>query len=182
MIQYDPSNPVLRKFLLTTLVGLTLFLCMFPAWPMYLKIGAWQVLVALSTSLLGITLVWMVLFVLVWCVGGYFWIFPNMNDEYLGLVDSFKPLYSFEWRKDDKLMLLSRFLAIAMIGMSSYQLAQTHELKDVRDFVETAYLDVVEWGVDKLTKGPDVKMLPRWDDIEKETREVGGADYLEEEL
>jgi translocation protein SEC62 len=180
MILYEDSNPLMRKMLLASLLAVTLFLCMFPAWPLYLKIGAWHVLVALSSSLLGITIVRMILFVLVWCIGADFWIFPNMNDEYLGLVDSFKPFYSFEWRKDEKLMLLSRFLAIGMIASGSYMLAQTHELKDVREFLETAYLDVVEWGVDKLTKTPDVKMLPKWEDIEKETRDLGSAshDYL----
>jgi translocation protein SEC62 len=187
MVVYEDSDPTMRRVLLGIIVTVTLFLCMFPAWPMYLKIGAWHVLVAFSTSLLALTVVRMIAFVLVWCVGADFWIFPNMNDEYLGLVDSFKPLYSFEWRKDEKLMLICRFASILMLAGTSYQLAQTHELKDVTDFVQTAYLDVVEWGVDKLTKTPDVKMLPSWEQIEKETRGVdtgksaAHGDYLEEQ-
>ena len=30
----------------------------------------------------------------------YFWVFPNLNDEKCGFLDSFKPFYSLESKQD----------------------------------------------------------------------------------
>lgn len=172
MVIYEP-DPTFKYVMLGAVVTLTLLLCMFPAWPTYLKISAVHVLVAFCYLLLAITVVRLILFVIVWCFGGDFWLFPNMNDEYLGLVDSFKPLYSFEWRKDEKLMLLSRFISILMIAGAMYQLSLTHSLQDVQEFLYLGYTDVVEWGVDRLTKGPEAgRALPSVEQILKETADV----------
>ena len=122
MVTYE-ADPTLKYVLLGGIVLVVLLLCMFPAWPMYLKIAAWHVLVAFSTALIALTIVRLILFVIVWCFGADFWIFPNMNDEYLGIVDSFKPAYSFEWRKDEKLMLTMRFVSIIMIAAARSELA-----------------------------------------------------------
>ena len=40
----------------------------------------------------------------VWILGFDFWFLPNLFDESLGFVDSFKPVYSFEKSKDGRLM------------------------------------------------------------------------------
>jgi hypothetical protein len=63
---------------------------------MYRKLGAWQVLVALSTSQMMIMVVRMTVYVLIWCVCDL-WIL--LKDEYLGILDSFKPFNAFEWTK-----------------------------------------------------------------------------------
>jgi hypothetical protein len=70
-----------------------------------------------------------------------------------------------------------------MIGLSCYQLSQTHSLSDVAEFVGGTYLDVVEWGVDKITKGPDgTKLLPSWEQIQNETQDAFEQDFLSNEL
>ena len=172
MIKYQEDGS-LRHFLLGLVIVLTICMFMFPAWPLMLKIAAVHVLVALSTSLLALSVVRLILFVIVWCFGADFWLFPNLNDEYLGIIDSFKPVYSFEWRKDELLMKICRFTSLVIIALACYQLSLTHTLADVGDFVSTAYLDVVEWSVDKLTKAPEPnKSLPSWEQIQKDTADV----------
>ena len=45
-----------------------------------------------------------ILFVLIWSVSMgkvYFWLFPNLNED-LGVIESFKPLYSLKKRKVKK--------------------------------------------------------------------------------
>jgi translocation protein SEC62 len=164
------GNTWFNKVLLGIVLVLTLGLFMFPAWPMYLKVAAVHFMVTLSSTLLFITILRLILYVIVWTIGADFWLFPNMNDEYLGIIDSFKPFYSFEWRKDEKFMLLLRWIGIVVIALACYQLSQTHTLQDVSDFVTTAYLDAVEWSVDKITKGPNAgRALPSWEQIQKET-------------
>ena len=158
-----------RYYMLAAVVVFVLFLCMFPAWPMYLKIAGIHVLHSFVTFIIILSIVRLILFVLVWCFGADFWIFPNMNDEYLGIVESFQPAYSFEWRNDTKLMVGIRLTSMVMIGVSMYQLSLNYTIQDVGDFVTGAYLDAVEWTVDKVTKTDKARALPSVEQILQET-------------
>ena len=168
MVVYENENQY-KHLMLGAVIIFVLFLCMFPAWPMYLKVAGVHVVTSLATALIILSVVRLIFFVIVWCFGADFWIFPNMNDEYLGIVDSFKPAYSFEWRNDTKLMMGIRLASLAMIAVSLYQLSLTHTLADVGDFVKTAYLDSAEWMVDKITKAGPHKALPSMEKILEET-------------
>merc|ERR1719352_553251 len=113
----------------------------------------------------------MIIYALFWIVGFEFWIFPNINDEYCGFLDSFQPLYTFEKRKDDALMLLVRFGSLAITAVAVQQIAETHSLSDVQDLVMSSYVDVLDWGVEKLTMlpGSDKQALPSVDQLQKES-------------
>jgi len=158
-----------RYYMLGAIVVFVLFLCMFPAWPMYLKVAGIHVLHSFVTFIILLSIVRLILFVCVWCFGADFWIFPNMNDEYLGIVESFQPAYSFEWRNDTKLMLTIRLSSLVMIAVSMYQLSLNYSIQDVGDFIGGAYLDAVEWTVDKVTKTDKARALPSVEQILQET-------------
>merc|ERR1719352_564221 len=113
----------------------------------------------------------MIIYALFWIVGFEFWIFPNINDEYCGFLDSFQPLYTFEKRKDDPLMLFVRFGSLAITAVAVQQIAETHSLADVQDLITTSYADVLGWGVEKLTALPEPeekKALPNLKDLQAE--------------
>jgi translocation protein SEC62 len=168
MIAYE-GDPRFRYFLLGALVLVVLFLCMFPAWPMYLKVAGIHVMYILGFAYIILSIVRLVVFVIGWCFGCDFWIFPNLEDDYLGIVESFQPAYSFEWRNDTRLMTGIRLTSLVMIAVSMYQLSLNYTIQDVGDFIGSGYLDAVEWTVDKLTKVEKARALPSVEQILKET-------------
>jgi len=160
----------LQHFLLALIIAGVLLACMFPVWPMWAKVGIWYLSVIFLSLYIGILLLRMVVYTLFWIVGFDFWIFPNINDEYCGFLDSFQPFYSWEKRKDDAMMLLVRFGSLAIVAVAVQSIAETHSLADVQDFVTSSYIDVLDWGVEKLTAlpGSEKQMLPSVDDLMKE--------------
>jgi translocation protein SEC62 len=80
-----------------------LFCTCFPIWPNFLKVFVWYMSVTLLLFLFFLITARAVLFLFVWIVGYDFWFLPNLFDESLSFVDSFKPVYSFEPTKSGQL-------------------------------------------------------------------------------
>lgn len=181
VITYE-SGSGLQHFLLALIILGVLLACMFPVWPMWAKVGVWYLSVIFLSLYFGLLILRMIIFTMFWIVGFDFWIFPNLNDEYCGFLDSFQPLYSWEKRKDDALMLLVRFGSLAIAAVAIQQIAETHSLEDVKDFVTSSYIDVLEWGVDKLTAlpGSDKQALPSLESLQKQAMEDNDTNGTEE--
>mmetsp|Transcript_11839 Transcript_11839/g.17388 ORF Transcript_11839/g.17388 Transcript_11839/m.17388 type:complete len:203 (-) Transcript_11839:101-709(-) len=84
------------------LVGF-LFCTCFPIWPTFLKIFVWYLSVSLLIFIFSLIITRAVIFLAVWILGYDFWVLPNLFDESLGFVDSFKPLWSLEPTKAGQL-------------------------------------------------------------------------------
>ncbi|UKK02095.2 translocation protein [Theileria orientalis] len=132
-----------------------LALCMFKAWPLYLKLSMWYISVVLLTFLIVAIVLRLLLFLIMWFGGYDFWLFPNLFDEDLGVVDSFKPLYSLTYRKDNLMMIACRILCAVLIAVSTYQLGKTHDINDIYMFTKQSFLDVLDWGHQKLIAVPE---------------------------
>jgi len=156
IVLYEGSKTLQHVFSAIA-IGLVLLLCMFPAWPAWAKIAVWYVVFWLSTAMVGILVVRAVLYVCLWTVGIDFWLFPNILDEYAGIIDSFKPLYSLERRKDGYAMTAIRLVAMVVIGLATYEFAQHNSWEDIKNFARNSINDILEWGTDKLTALPQPK-------------------------
>jgi translocation protein SEC62 len=80
-----------------------LFCVCFPIWPQFLRIFVWYMSVTLLLFVFLLITSRAGLFLFVWMIGYECWFLPNLFDETLGFVDSFKPLYSFEPTKPGQL-------------------------------------------------------------------------------
>merc|ERR1719343_689462 len=184
VITYEGSSGM-QHFMLALIITGVLLACMFPVWPMWAKVGLWYLSVIFLSLYFGLLILRMVIYTMFWIVGFDFWVFPNLNDEYCGFLDSFQPFYSWEKRKDDALMLVVRFGSLAITAVAVQQIAETHSLADVQDFVTSSYIDVLDWGVEKLTAlpGSDKQALPSLEQIQKEhdsENDTNGTVTLEE--
>mmetsp|Transcript_148051 Transcript_148051/g.258236 ORF Transcript_148051/g.258236 Transcript_148051/m.258236 type:complete len:361 (-) Transcript_148051:40-1122(-) len=168
VITYEGGSG-LQHFLLALIIVGVLLACMFPVWPLWAKIGIWYLSVIFLALYFGVLILRMVIYVMFWIVGFDFWIFPNLNDEYCGFLDSFQPVYSWEKRKDDVLMLFVRFGSLAIVSVAIGQISQTISIQDVGEFVTSSYIDVIDWGVEKLMALPtsEREALPSLQDIEE---------------
>jgi translocation protein SEC62 len=84
------------------IVGFLCCVC-FPIWPQFLRVWVWYLSVTLLLVIFFLITVRAMGFLFVWIVGYEFWMLPNLFDESLGFVESFKPVYSFEPTKPGQL-------------------------------------------------------------------------------
>jgi translocation protein SEC62 len=78
--------------LISAVIGFTLL----PIWPDIAKKVLWYISCTFLIFTLSFCLIRALLFLFLWILGYEFWVFPNLFDESLTFVDSFKPIYSFE--------------------------------------------------------------------------------------
>ncbi|CAD7966679.1 unnamed protein product [Amoebophrya sp. A120] len=163
-----------RYLMLSLMVTCIVAGTLFPVWPIWARIFAWYIALAFCTLYFVIEFVRNTCFALGWIVGVDFWILPNFNDEYCSFVDSFKPIYSFERRKDTITLLISRAVVLFITVACVEELSKTHSISDVTDFVKGSYQDIIEWGENKalmLEGGGERMKLPSVDELLKEEAE-----------
>ena len=89
---------------------------LFSLWPMWLKIGIWYCSFYLLIFLVGFIMLRLVVWLFLFHFGVDFWIFPNFFIDSNDIMDSFRPLLSFERRQDDTKMVLMRIgSAVALV-------------------------------------------------------------------
>jgi translocation protein SEC62 len=181
-IAYE-GDPTMQYVLLGVLIVVILMACMFPAWPLWAKLGVWYLATALLALMLFIVVLRIVVFVLFWVVGFDFWIFPNFFDEYAGVLDSFLPFYTFERRLDSWRELMVRAVVGAMLAAAIEQISHEHSFDDFYDFGKTALLDFVQWGEDNFILGlaaaPAVPTLTQLQEELKDLEDDGLDDAVE---
>lgn len=87
----------------TALIMGFLFCVCFPIWPTFLRVFVWYLSVSLLLFIFFLITTRALLFLFVWIIGFECWFLPNLFDETLSFVDSFKPVYSFEPTKPGQL-------------------------------------------------------------------------------
>eukprot|EP01055_Gregarina_sp_Pseudo9_P002763 Gregarina_sp_Pseudo_9__2762@NODE_2_length_7458_cov_33_430786_g1_i0_p3_GENE_NODE_2_length_7458_cov_33_430786_g1_i0NODE_2_length_7458_cov_33_430786_g1_i0_p3_ORF_typecomplete_len407_score60_07Sec62/PF03839_16/5_7e41DUF1700/PF08006_11/0_041SURF4/PF02077_15/0_068zfTim10_DDP/PF02953_15/1_9e03zfTim10_DDP/PF02953_15/4_3_NODE_2_length_7458_cov_33_430786_g1_i021283348 len=153
VIVYE-ENTSLNHIVLAVIVTGVLLACLFPIWPFRLKIAVYYIGVVLVTIMIILSIIRLVLFAACWFAGCDFWFLPNLFNEDVGVIDSFIPAYTFEKRKDDWLMVGARiFLAILCVGCF-YKLSETHTFSDVGNVASKSFLDILDWGHQKLGDAP----------------------------
>jgi translocation protein SEC62 len=80
-----------------------LFCVCFPIWPTFLRVFVWYLSVSLLLFIFFLITSRALLFLMIWIVGWEVWFLPNLFDESLGFVDSFKPVFSCETTKPGQL-------------------------------------------------------------------------------
>lgn len=92
---YEGNKTFSHMMTTALIVGFLCCTC-FPIWPTFLKVFVWYLSVTMLLFIFFLITVRGFLFLMVWILGFDFWFLPNLFDESLGFVDSFKPVYSFE--------------------------------------------------------------------------------------
>jgi translocation protein SEC62 len=84
----------LRNLLTALLIFGFLVITCFPIWPQWAKVALWYLSVTFLIFIAVFVVVRLFLFFMLWMVGFEYWLLPNIFDDDLGVVDSFKPLYA----------------------------------------------------------------------------------------
>lgn len=142
--------------LMTTLLIMGFLFCVcFPIWPNFLKVFAWYMSVSFLLLIFFLVTLRGVLFLFVWILGYDFWFLPNLFDEQLGFVDSFKPLYSFEKTKEGQLMYRVG-IAVAFFSFCWWAVTQPSEFDGFvsaqGDFIKDLYAGTLLSDVSEADK------------------------------
>jgi len=168
IIEYTGPKGMQYFLMVLILIGVMCGI-MFPVWPIWAKIGGWYILVILSTIYLFLQVIRLILFVILWVVGTDFWLFPNLNDDSLGVVESFIPTYAYRKRKDEFGMIFVRLFCLVFLVISTNEISRTHSLSDLSDLMTGSYEDIIDWGKERLTALPGgTNNIPLLEDIERE--------------
>ena len=78
------------------ILAVVFMICLYPIWPFAFKYAVFKLSLYLMIALLGLFVVRLGCYIIVRLFGWSFWILPNLDDENLSFLASFKPLYSIE--------------------------------------------------------------------------------------
>lgn len=125
--------------------------CLFPVWPIEVKIGIWWVSYILLIALVVIIIVRYTIYTFFYIFGISLWIFPNLFDDSKGVIDSFLPLYSVEKRQDSFISILIRLAITGIVGYTGWYIySNPDSIYDFRDHLVEIYSDMFEFGKDKI--------------------------------
>lgn len=99
---YDGDKTFSHLMTAGLVVGFLFCVC-FPIWPTFLRVFVWYLSVSLLLFIFFLITARALLFLMVWIIGWECWFLPNLFDESLGFVDSFKPVISCEPTKPGQL-------------------------------------------------------------------------------
>ncbi|CRG94578.1 secretory complex protein 62, putative [Plasmodium gallinaceum] len=148
-------NKKLQYVMLIGLITIVLICCMFPVWPLKLKLALWHLSVVFITIISVIIVGRLCTFVFFWFFGVDYWIFPNLFDEDCNVIESFYPIQSWVYRKDTWLLFVARIFTAILLSIGIHQLGKTHSISDIRNFATQSFIDILEWGNKKLAASPE---------------------------
>jgi len=93
---------------------------LFPIWPQGIKLIIWYISFYLLVFLVGLIIVRAIVWTVLFIIGLDFWIFPNLLEDTYYILDTFKPLYSFGFRKDGMRMLLVRAITLGSLVLGGF--------------------------------------------------------------
>ena len=83
--------------------------------------------------------------------GVEFWLFPNFDNDKLGFIESFKPLYSIEKRNETYITIIIRLAIALIISYISYSIYFNPKLiDDGLNHMHEIYYDILNYGNDKI--------------------------------
>jgi len=170
--------------MMTTLLIMGFLFCVcFPIWPNFLKVFAWYMSVSFLLLIFFLVTFRGLIFLFVWILGYDFWFLPNLFDEQLGFVDSFKPLYSFEKTKEGQLMYRIG-IAVAFFSFCWWAVTQPSEFDGFvsaqGDFIKDLYAGTLLSDMSQADKENIDK--PKMESLEDLLKNLESSDDPEEEL
>ena len=118
----------------------------------------------------------------IWILGYDFWIWPNLFDESLGVMDSFKPFYTLEKTKEGQLMYRAGVF-VAFFGFCWWAVTQPSEfdgyVKAQGDFIKDLYAGTLLSDVSQADKENIDK--PKMQSLDDLLKNLDSSDDPEEE-
>jgi translocation protein SEC62 len=160
------------------IVVLVILFTLLPIWPALAKRLLWYFAVTFLLISFSFLLLRGIIFVLLWIVGYDFWMFPRLFDESLGVLDSFKPIYTFEkgatgqgYYRVGLLIILAAFVAWASTQPTEFDGFLETQKQFVEDLYSGNFLSDVAAHKEHLDNLDRHKRFPKIDQLLREMEE-----------
>jgi translocation protein SEC62 len=177
------GDKTFSNMMTTLLIAGFLFCVCFPIWPSFLKVFTWYMSVSFLLFIFFLITVRGFAFLMIWILGYDFWFLPNLFDESLGFVDSFKPVYSFDKTKEGQLMYRIG-IAVAFFSFCWWAVTQPSEFDGFvaaqGDFIKDLYAGTLLSDMSQADKENIDK--PKVDSLEDLLKKLDSSDDPEEKL
>lgn len=152
---WNTPKPFKKLVILLTLgIIIAIAFMLFSIWPLWLKIAIWYFSFYTLIVLVGFILLRLVVWLFLFHFGLDFWIFPNFFIDSNDIMDSFRPMLSFEKRDDDVKMFILRLVSAVSLIFFFFQLAKEPEnLDSLSSFTSESMNDLFNWGNDRFVLG-----------------------------
>lgn len=87
------GNAAKLRLVMILVITLVLLLCLYPLWPAKARVVVWYLSVTVLLTLIGVTAIQLVVFLLGWMVGYSVWIVPNLWAD-VPIQEIFKPMFT----------------------------------------------------------------------------------------
>lgn len=159
-------------------IAVVVIFTLLPIWPSFAKLALWYLSVTFLLITFSFLMIRLFAFLFLW-IGGYeFWVFPRLFDESLGVLDSFKPAYTFD-RGSPGQGIYRVTLLLAMGGFVFWAVTQPTEfdafIATQKEFVDDLYsgnlLSDVAAYKENLENVERNKRFPKIDQLLREMEE-----------
>ena len=138
-------------FYLGLIIFLILMYALMPVWPYKVKLGVWWVSYILLIFIVSLYGIRYSIYIIFFIFGYNVWLFPDMDDPKLGVIDSFRRVFSFEKRNEKWYTILIRVIISIISGYIGFCFYRRPELfNDIKKLVYDALKDIYFYGEDKL--------------------------------
>ena len=138
-------------FWLWLIIVLILAICLFPIWPLEVKLGIWWISWILSVFMIGLIVIRLIIYLFFFIFGFDIWIFPNLTDDKLGVIESFKPFISSKKRNETLYTIIFRLGIACLTGYIAYYIYENPNIiDDGIDHLWEIYQDVLSYGNEKI--------------------------------
>jgi translocation protein SEC62 len=177
------GDKTFSNMMTTLLIAGFLFCVCFPIWPNFLKVFTWYMSVSFLLFCFFLITVRGFAFLMIWILGYDFWFLPNLFDESLGFVDSFKPVYSYDRTKEGQLMYRVG-IAVAFFSFCWWAVTQPSEFDGFvaaqGDFIKDLYAGTLLSDMSQADKENIDK--PKVDSLEDLLKKLDSSDDVEEKM
>lgn len=179
------GNQAFSHMMTGVLIAGFLFCTCFPIWPTFLKVFVWYLSVSLLIFIFFLVTSRGAIFLSVWILGYDFWVLPNLFDESLGFVESFKPVVSFEKTREGQLQYRIG-IAVAVGSFCYWAVTQPSEFDGFKqgqvDFIKDLYAGTLLSDMSQKDKEDiDKPRMPTLEDLLKKLDSSDDEEELTEE-
>ena len=150
ILNINRSMRTIYMYLILIIAAILIYALM-PIWPYKMKLVVWWVSYILLIILVTIYVVRLAVYLFFYIFGYDVWIFPDINNDKLGFVDSFKKVISWDKRNESWITISIRIVIASITGYIAFCIYKNPGLiDDAKNVVIDALKDFYIFGEDKF--------------------------------
>lgn len=153
VINIHRGKSMIYFYLFLIIFGILMYALM-PVWPHWLREVIWWISYILLIFLVGLFTIRLIIFLFFYIFGYDIWIFPDLNDNKLGVLESFYRLITVEKESVKWYTIIIRIIIALVTGYIAYSFYKNpNSIEEAKTLLLDALKDFYSFGEDKFVNG-----------------------------